>query len=523
MKAASVVVVAAVISVSLVGCGAKAGTPSDTRIPKQSDLLTYVPADTPYVVHLVPEQLAMMGPGLTREFVEGVAGRVLGREELPTAEPGARLRSELARELMPLDAKALARVGWDPERSEAVLYGHGLVPVLRASLDGAKARAALERAAARAKITIDAREQDGVPYVILPPYGEQKLSVVIAFHATQVTAAITLEPEQIIIQLVSLEPAATSLATSYGKKPRDPGAPTSAWLFAAVEPARIAERLRAGDLALLTRKPDFTPACTASLADFVAELPPITNEVWREGDVVSMSYTLAMTPVVANVVADNPGIRWVADPEPDVQLATSLRAGKVLGFFEAMWSKQQQVRAACGDEVETDFGLPAALAPLDHVTGLVIAGDVKGDAIHLGARLDVDEVAPLWTWIGEQFGTGSLPEMPENEINSLGKVNGLELALGHRPTTILGSHGAHDRVIQLSKGEGMVTLPRTLLRCHVGRDVMRKIRSGEISFFGIKPRPVHGDVYDSGMDIDVSLYGELLVARTTGTAVLATK
>lgn len=515
-------VVALALCVTVGGCGSKSGTPGGRSRAEPVDLLIHVPADTPYVVHLPTEMLDIARRGLATELVEKLRAQIVDREKDPAQPVGDRVKSELARELAPLDAAAFARVGWDPARGSAVLYGVGLVPVLRVTLDGRAARAALERVARRADLQLESHEAEGVPYVIVSPTKPDGRSIVVAFHPQQVAASATSDPSRIVPHLVSLAPASPSLATSRGDKPRDPGAPASASIFAAVEPARIAAALRAGELVLVKPDLETTPACHTQLAELLEHLPPLTNEFWREGDVVTHSYTAPINALLARVIPAQPALpRWVDAPSPDFQLAAGLPLGPVLALIDDVWTQVQEAREVCGESPAPAAGLATELAALAQVQGGLLAGWLEDDAVHFVGVLDTNDVPAVWTWIGQNVVGQPLPDLPQNELAQAPPMLGLPFWFGHGPGAIIASVGDPERLVALTKEGAAPPVPGTIFRLHIGRELSAKVRAGRTQLFGWNPAAQPGPVYDTAMDTEVSVRDGLVVMRSWGTMRLA--
>jgi hypothetical protein len=513
---------------SLGGCGSK-GTSKErakdtpaAAAGTSDDLLRYVPTDTAYVAHMSSDMFKVTDTWLTAMLMPDLKGAIIGREALPGATPKERLRSEIARELAPLDASALARIGWDAERSSAVVYGHGLVPVLRASMNGATARAALTRAAKRAGIELESLEANGTPYTIIPPTGEHDVPIAVVFHAHQVVAAMTSELAPVLPHLMSLEPATPSFATDRGAKPRNPSAPASARVFIAAEPERVAGALRAGELRLVSRDPRFTAQCASEIADLIDELPAFTDEMWIEDDVAIHSYTFAKNPLIERLVPADPELpRWIDKPEPPLQVALGISPAPFLTWLEEFSKRNQVRRRACGKDVQTPLELGPHLAALSHVKSLVIAGDVRGKSVHLGAAIDVDDTAPVLAWIGATFFGQPLPELPLDQLVGLVEVNGMKFGLVRSEGAIFAALGSTDRLSQLAKLEGVSSPAGTIARAYMDVELARDIRAGKVDFFGSNMKPVSGPTFDSGVMIDVSVLGDVLVIHQAGSTQMA--
>jgi hypothetical protein len=511
--------------VSLAACGSKAsskGRAKDTPAAQgaSDDLLRYVPTDTAYLAHASADMFKMTDGWLTATLMPEIKGAIIGREALPGAPPKERLRSEIARELAPLDASSLARIGWDPERSGVVIYGHGLVPVMRASMNGATARAALERAAERAGITLESHEANGTPYMIIPPTGEHDVPIAVVFHPSQVVAAMTSDLAPILPHLTSLEPASPSLANDRGAKPRNPSAPAGARVFLAVEPERVAAAVRAGELKLVTRNPRFTAECAAQIADVLDDLPPITDEMWTEGKTAFHSYTFAKSPLIEQLVPAAPELpRWIDTPEPVFQLALGVSPGPFLRWLDDLSKRNKVRRELCGKDPEPALDLGPHLEALSHVKSLVVVGAAHGKDVHLGAVVDVDDTAPVLAWINATFFGKTLPELPLNEL-ALFETNGTKFGILRSEKALFGALGSPDLVEQLAKMEGVGSVPGTIARLHMDVDLVRDIRAGKVEFFG-QLESESGPVFDTGVSIDVSLIDGMLVIHQAGSTQMA--
>jgi hypothetical protein len=511
MKAASVCVVASALLVPLAGCGSTASSsrPAASRAP--TDLLTFVPSETPYVANLTPEIIELTVDTLGAQLLGKLRSKIIDEEKLPASTPRERLRSEILRELAPFDTAALAKVGWDSKKASAVVYGVGLTPVLRATMNGPNARALIERAATRAGITLETRESGGVPFAIIPALEESGPSIVVAFHPQQIAAALTKKPDEIVSHLVSLAPAAPSLATSNGAKPRDPTAPAGAQLYFAIEPARIADALRGGDLVVLSVANDATPACLNSVADLIDDVPPITYELWREGDTAIGSYTFPINALLAGVIPTNVALpRWVDNPAPDAQLAVGLKLGPVFALVDDIAGRIQDTRVACGKEREPSPQLSKDFEALTHVHGLNAVGELDRNAIRYAAVLDTDDGAAVWKWIGAHLGSVPLPDLPPHEIHRLGEIGGFPFMAGYDSTTIVASLGAIEHAEKFIRPGAFKPVKGSFLHLHLSRDLVRAVRAGQVPFFGADFE------LDSGNDIVASVFGGMVVVRTTG-------
>jgi hypothetical protein len=126
----------------LAGCGKKDAAPDSISDTRGYSLLSAVPADTPYVfaaLEPVPEDVYRktkpLGDGMLATYQQGL--RQMAESVRGQDEENARMIGAIA-SLM--DPDNLERFGSSRE-STAVIYGHGLLPVVRANVeDGSKFR-----------------------------------------------------------------------------------------------------------------------------------------------------------------------------------------------------------------------------------------------------------------------------------------------------------------------------------------------------------------------------------------------
>ena len=500
--------------------GATAPGPAASR-----SLLIHVPTTTPYVVQLTQGQLGMFSGSsesveLIQSIVSGLAAELLDPEAPPPSDAPTRLRAALARELMPFDDTALARVGWQAGRSEAVLYGEGLVPVLRVRLDGDTARAALRRAITRAQVTVTEGEQAGVPYVRLPPLAPDQLPVVIAFHRDQVALAFTLAPDEVLPHLASLAPALPSIATDRGRKPRDPAAPADAWMLFAIDPSRVASALRAGDLRKVVRAPQLDDACVARIAALLDRLPPFANDFWRVGDQVTTSYLLALTPELRAPFEAAPGLPlWLTTPVPGVQLAVGFRPAPVLALLDRLSAELEATRTSCGRPPRAPLALSSALGELAAIESFAVVGDAQDGALHLAGAFVTGDAGPVWTALARLLPVpiGPLPE--DRKLRPLPPVNGLPTFLGHAGPILLGGLGSMTWVEHLTE-TGWTPVPDVLLRARVERALMLRFRNGEAAVLGTVPdrsAPLLRPDEVTDVSVEARLIGSTLVVHHSAT------
>jgi hypothetical protein len=166
----------AVLGLSLTACGQSDSTGATEVSAPASPLLSYVPADTPYLtanLEPLPESvidayldrwqpvMAAMQQEMTAARLEMEADGVAGRED----DPAARLVLALMEELDgKLSREGLDSLGFDLNTSK-VLYGLGAFPVGRVGLsDATEFRATVQRVLDRAAVEAPELEYQGVSY-----------------------------------------------------------------------------------------------------------------------------------------------------------------------------------------------------------------------------------------------------------------------------------------------------------------------------------------------------------------------
>ncbi|HVK78522.1 MAG TPA: hypothetical protein VM734_34720 [Kofleriaceae bacterium] len=492
---------------------------SSTAPARAPSLLAYVPADTPYVFHVGADMFSL--PSISFDYrtarskiVTGLSAAVLPADELAEAAPRERLGSELARELLPLDEQARARVGWIAGKSGFVLYGLGLVPVLRVRLDGTQARAALGRVLARAKIEVAEARWHDVPYVLLPPLAASAPPLVVVFHPDQVVAAFAREPHEILPHLADRNPLPASLA-SWNPRRADPDVPADANLMFLFEPARAAARLRtADDLAQLTAR-SVDRACLGAIAGLLDGLPALTNSHWVDGPRVGSAYTIELAPATAKALRAGAGIpHWLTDDaRPRIQFAFAIP----LAALEAAARRFYAALAATDRACDPDEPMPAfpdalrELGPLAHATGGSYVLEIepgrgdRPDQIGMAGLIAVPDVAGVWAWLSRMVPLGPLPPVGEVLPFPLG-TDQVRIMVG--PRAVGGSAGAFDasRLRRLMTSDGLGGVVAAL---EVDAAAVESVRGGA-QIFG-EPMDDEEDEDD-----DEPVHDTLIFARIAG-------
>jgi hypothetical protein len=164
-----------VILLSLAACGKGEEPPEAAASAATNQLLSYVPADTPYLfANLEPVPEDVVDTFLTRlqPVLDSMQSQLsIGRAEMESAEgengddPAARLAHALLLELDGnLSRSGLESMGFDL-RAKKVVYGMGAFPVIRLGLSDSEAlRATILRVLNNAGITAPEQDFQGVSY-----------------------------------------------------------------------------------------------------------------------------------------------------------------------------------------------------------------------------------------------------------------------------------------------------------------------------------------------------------------------
>ncbi|MDH3906389.1 MAG: hypothetical protein OEV16_12140 [Gammaproteobacteria bacterium] len=213
----------AICALGVAACGKSTGEPEiASPLTDNSGLLRYVPADTPYVFGTVApppdEFMDRIEPKVDRllkaqsEFLRVVASEVQtgDGEDSAEAEPIGAVMDEL-RSLMSLEGLREAGVTRD---STVILYGNGLLPVLRVALsDASLFEDLISRIEAEAGEQLPVAEVDGNPYRYVEDEG---IRLVIATIGNEfvLTAAPESLDDAALARLLGLTLPAESIADS---------------------------------------------------------------------------------------------------------------------------------------------------------------------------------------------------------------------------------------------------------------------------------------------------------------------
>ncbi len=212
--------VAIALSLVLSACGDKDSPEQQAKASlasvSDSELLTYVPSDTPYffgsLEQFPPDLIEKMKP-LTESMMHSYAELLRGLLASPDAFEGnaASVRPfiELLVEEMSDDKEYIFGLGYD---SRVAVYGHGLLPVMRATLDDVKHYDGLiARLEARDDVELLSGSANGQDYRYI---GADTARIMFARDGEQliVTAAPPGATEDVIATLLGADKPASSLA-----------------------------------------------------------------------------------------------------------------------------------------------------------------------------------------------------------------------------------------------------------------------------------------------------------------------
>ncbi|MFC1720463.1 hypothetical protein ACFL00_04915 [Pseudomonadota bacterium] len=183
MKYMRLTAIALLALLTVAGCGNKEEPANTSSSNSSNELLSYVPADTPYLaanLEPVPEEVLDAFLERLQPVLDTMQSRLTsarGELEAQQDNPDARLAHAL---LMEFDGKlsrqGLESMGFDL-RSKRVLYGMGAFPVVRLSLSDAQAlRDTVLRVMDNAQITAAEQELQGVSYWRLSDEGASGVS-----------------------------------------------------------------------------------------------------------------------------------------------------------------------------------------------------------------------------------------------------------------------------------------------------------------------------------------------------------
>ncbi len=455
--------------------------PPSSGSAAQVELAAFVPADTAVAVFFERAMLdhPMMGMGLDepRRELAAAAAR-------PRTTPAERFWGLIAEELAPLDDGALRKVGWRPGESEVVAYTVGLVPVLRARVDGKTLRALVDRASQASGIKPVEGTWKGTPYLVFTPEADEA-KIVIAHSDDQVVMAVAVQHEAVLDHLTRFAPPPghDSLAATWSIA-------DAADRFMYLAPSRLGAliadpaelRILAGDDA-----DDEDATCLAAVGGFIATLPRITSTVASSEQRFAMQVVADVSAEVAAMLRGAPVPGW---PDDGKRQVPTMRIGigappyplavRAIRVLEDMMTAGE----ACGKDGDS-FGVArmvSELAPLQIVQGATWEVAVfDGVEVTMTLALAVRDVPALWTMLAS-----ALPMLGKT-VPAIGEVREVPgpfpIRIGVGRERMVGSigAGADARVRDyLDAAPG----PRAPFLSRIDQTMMIGFRDGSFRFFG---------------------------------------
>lgn len=278
--------------------------------PPADTLLSRVPADTPYVfanLHPVPEPLVDRMLAMQDELL-GRYRDALGRQPAAAAGSAAARALQLADALLAelegnLNRAGYARLGLRLD-ARAVLYGDGLLPVLRVELaDGQQVSALLDRVERRAQLAAPRGRFGDVEYRRIELSG---LNLLLGVQGNELLGALVPAAREVesLPRLFGAERPGASLAHSgaFGQLLQDYGLPGYGDGF--VDWQRLAGQLRQSGVAAGTSLASVDAACTALADALLAGMPRLVMGTVEASAVRYRVRVVAETsPAVAQVLA----------------------------------------------------------------------------------------------------------------------------------------------------------------------------------------------------------------------------
>lgn len=360
-------------------------------------ILKHVPADTPYfmgALEPLPDSYWQRYSGLSDQLMKAIGDLQPSQAELDR-EPALRLLFAIFRELGgKLNAKGLSELGI-AVGGPHVVYGVGLLPVLRVRLSSAQAfRALLNRVVHEAGLEMPPeRSFQGQTYW---RWDDEKLALIMAIRADELVVAVTAQSSSDLGLLLGVEPPSQSLANTstlrdlMSQYDFHPG-----WLgmlrIHAVATAvgnpdeRVAAQLRA----LADRDDLLSPDCDRAAQNLTAHVPRLAfgyygpDSPWDGGTVLETSELVGLR--LQGLVSDMPGVGPTFDPQPLMVMALNLNADPVLAELIALGnafgaSECDEVRDLATKLAALEHTLQGPAAVLREVRGAHVAvHEVRGE------------------------------------------------------------------------------------------------------------------------------------------------
>lgn len=461
----------------------------------EAELAAFVPADTAAALFfdralidhpLVGGDAALAEP--RRDLAAAAAG--------PRTTPAERFWGLIAEELAPLDKDALRRFGWISGKSTVVVYTVGLVPVVRARVDGKTFRAMLDRASAASGLKPTEGNWQGKPYLSFKP-GEEEMQILLAISDDQVVMAVASRPERVLGHLTDFAPRPDSLASAW---PIADGAGRFSWL----EPSRFGALIADPEqLRILIGDDEDTPnaTCLGAVGRFIATLPRMTSTTIGDDRRFSMQVVFELSDEVAAMLRGGPVPGWPDDGKrkvPTMRMGMGAAPYPLVVRAIGLAGDVVAAGAACGGEADMPAmaKMVAELAPLQIVQGATWEMAVfDGVEVTMTLALAVRDVPALWTMLAT-----AVP-MLGRTVPAIGEVRDVPgpgpIKIGVGRDRMVGSIGAGaDRRVRdyLDAAPG----PRTPMISRIDLEMMTGFRDGSFRFLG---EPMKDDDPDDGTPI----------------------
>jgi len=386
MKSIRLITFATIILLTFGACSKQ--DESETSQPG-SELLAYVPADTPYVVanletvpdELIDAYLERLQPVLdTMQSRLSAAREKLESDQTDPDDPGLRLAHAL---LMEFDGKlsrsGLESLGFDMG-SKRVLYGMGAFPVIRLGLSNPETlRSTILRVMENAGITAPEQEFQGVAFWRLSDPGHTDVDMgfyvsVLEDHLAMGLLPTTAEAELLPAFLGLESPAGNEVQTRLQKLNRDNG--YTGYGSGILDLRQLADQFL--DPTTLTgqtlaasgewEQTALAPECVAEIHEVIANFPVMTLGIKELSDsAIAMQYRVETPDTLASRLVGLVSEIPAADTQTSrlLELAFGMRFGPVRDFLREKAAAIVNDPYQCEYFVELNENAAEALEQLD--------------------------------------------------------------------------------------------------------------------------------------------------------------
>lgn len=365
---------AVALVVALVGCGhgARTAPASASRGGPLPSLLSLVPADAGFILHVAPGLVERLPDLATTSFRQGMASSE-GRDDGP-------LERALLGDLLRPEPMA-PKLGWRVGHSEVVAWAEGKQFVAHARIDGAALRATLERAAAASGRALPRKEWQGQAYLAWP--GDDGQTMLARLDDDEAVLMSSTDPDRDLPRLFARGPAA---------RPFDP-TPTLTSLFPGRADAHFGLRFDPAWITsvaadeLTTEAPN--RACAKAVVRWLGRLPAIDYAWASDGATTELATAMRLAAPTAARLSQQTG------PIPHWLVTEDLM---VMGFGAApvavleatlpLAEELEHIMGSCERPVEL-------VQPLRQLATLPILGEIRGGSFVGDFRTESFAVAVL--------------------------------------------------------------------------------------------------------------------------------